>query len=152
MAGISMVWVWVLITAAFCIGELLTGGLFLLPFALGSLVALGTELLHGQLWLQIVVFIGASLIAFFLLRPFARKITKEEPQKTGINRLENKIGTVTAIIPQGGRGRVRVEREEWSATAPGEDVDLPVETHVEVIRVEGTHLVVRALPKEEQGL
>jgi len=53
-----------------------------------------------------------------------------------VERLDNHAGV----------GRVRVEREEWRADAPGFE-PLEAGTAVTVVRIEGTHLIVEPLEK-----
>ena len=140
-------WVWLGLAAVFSIAELFTAGFFLLPFGIGAAVAALLNVLSVPLGWQWVAFIGASALSLLLLRRVAERITHESPQMTGGNRLIGKRGVVIETLDHGsGQGRVRVDREDWRADAPGNE-PLAAGTHVIVVRVEGTHLVVR--PAEE---
>jgi len=46
------------------------------------------------------------------------------------------------IDPLQATGRVRIDREEWRAQS-ADDTVIPVNSRVEVVRVEGTRLIVR---------
>ena len=136
-------WVWFVLAAVLSIAELFTGGFFLLPFGIGAALAAVLNLLGVAFGWQWVAFLGASFIALALLRRFAEHITSESPQKTGGNRLIGRCGVVIeALDDRNGVGRVRVDREEWRADAPGFE-PLAVGTSVTVLRIEGTHLIVK---------
>lgn len=145
MAGLSIVWIWVILAALLCVGELLTSGFFLLPFAVGAGVAALTEIVGGPVWLQIGLFLVVSILCLVLLRPFAKKITKDEPQKSGIDRLIDAEGVVIDEIPAGGTGRIRVFHEEWNATSDDTGIGIERDTRVRILKVEGVHVVVRPI-------
>jgi membrane protein implicated in regulation of membrane protease activity len=140
-------WVWLVLAAVLSIAEIFHAGFFLLPFGIGAAVAALLNLLTVPLIWQWVAFIGCSAVALFALRRFAERITHEPPQATGGNRLIGKCGVVIEALEVGSpQGRVRVEREEWRADAPGYE-PLVAGTPITVVRIEGTHLVVK--PSEE---
>jgi len=136
-------WVWFALAAVLSLAELFTAGFFLLPFGIGAGLAAVLNLLGVALGWQWVAFLGGSFIALALLHRFAEHITPESPQQTGGNRLIGGCGVVIEVLDgQSGVGRVRVDREEWRADAPGFE-SVEVGTGVTVLRVEGTHLIVR---------
>ena len=134
------------LAAGFGIGEIaMAGTFFLLPFAIGSLVAGIVSLLGASLLISFPLFLVVSLGVFLGLRPMARRLEASLPEVAGIgaNRLKGQAGRVTEPIPAGvGRaGMVEVGPETWKAeTASG----LPVDTGatVRVIEIRGTRLVV----------
>lgn len=145
MAGLSIVWIWIILAALLCVGELLTGGFFLLPFAVGAGVAVLVEVIGGPLWLQVVLFLVVSILCLVFLRPFVKKITKDEPQKSGIDRLIDAQGVVIEEIPLGGTGRIRVFHEEWNATSNDARSGIELGARVKILKVEGVHVVVRPI-------
>jgi membrane protein implicated in regulation of membrane protease activity len=67
---------WILWVVAACIlgiGEMHTGGLYLLPFAVGAGLAAVVSVLGVGLPLVVLVFVLASALAFGGLRPIARR-------------------------------------------------------------------------------
>lgn len=137
-------WIWVAAVLVLGFGEIVTAGFFMLPFAVGALVA-------GVLaWLdvasplvQLIVFIGVSAIALFFLQRFVRRADIHQPQM-GSNRMVGQMGRVIETIDTTeGIGRVRVETEDWRATTDGDD--LPVGTRVRVVEIRGTRLVVERI-------
>ncbi len=140
-------WVWLVLAAVFSIAELFTAGFFLLPFGIGSAVAAVLTLFDVGLEWQWVAFLGTSAVSLLLLRRFAERITHESPEPTGGNRLIGRCGVVVEALDDGtGLGRVRVDREEWRADAPGHE-PLAAGTQVTVLGVEGTYLIVRPAEK-----
>lgn len=137
-------WVWLGLAIILSVAEIFTSGFFLLPFGIGAAVAAALEFFFpGSLAWQWAAFIGISSALLVVLRRVANRITHDSPVGLAGNRLIGKTGVVIERLdPQSGTGRVRVEREEWRAEAPGHG---PVEvgTHVEVTLLEGTHLKVR---------
>jgi membrane protein implicated in regulation of membrane protease activity len=137
-------WLWLVATFLFAVGEILTPGSFvLLPFALGALLAtlLSFAGVHAAVtWL---VFIVASVVGLFALRPVARRLdVNAQDEGIGSRRLVGQDATVLQRIPERGElGLVRIGREEWrAASTTGEAV--PAGTVCRVADVQGTHVVV----------
>jgi membrane protein implicated in regulation of membrane protease activity len=137
------VWRWVWIGAAIVlgIGEMLTAGLFMLPFAIGAIAAGVLAFFNVYVWIQVVVFLAVSIAALVGLRRFAWR--SSEPQyPVGAKRYVDARATVTESIDRlAGTGRVRLETETWRATT---DLDETIEPGIEVrvVDVRGARLVV----------
>jgi len=134
-------WIWIVAAAALYIGEMLTTSFYLLPFAVGATAAWLANLLHGPLWLQWTLCIAVSLLALVLLRPIAKRIQNKENPAVGVDRLVGMLGEIIEGNAPAGEQRVRVAREVWNATVLGEQ-NLPIGTYVQVVSVDGVHLVV----------
>lgn len=147
-------WQWIWLTAAlvFALGEMATAGsFFLLPFALGAAAATGLAFADGTIGWQWVTFLAVSGATFAALRPLARRLDRDYDHQPGFgaDRWTGKVGTVLSEIPGGANelGLVRVDREEWRAESADTRPIAPGTT-VEVVRVEGTRVVVR--PRAEE--
>jgi membrane protein implicated in regulation of membrane protease activity len=142
MFALPWFWIWVILAAALYVGEMLTASFFLLPFAIGATIALIANFLGADLWLQWLLFILISVIALIAFRPLAKRLTaKADPEKSGVDRLVGKTGTIVEGLTQAGRMRASVDHEIWTVTTETSQ-QLPENTLVKVLRVEGTHLVV----------
>ncbi len=136
-------WAWLVMALLLFLAEMFTAGFFLAAFgvgaAAGALVAFAGG---GPLW-QFVAFIIVSTVAVLMARRFADRVTGEQAQGVGIDRVIGKQAVVLEPIdPLTATGRVRVEREEWRAEAVnGQPIARNV--LVEVIGVQGTRLQVR---------
>lgn len=134
-------WLWLVIAVVLGIGEMLTAGFFMLPFAIGAAIAAILAWANVTLPVQLVVFIVTSLVALFGLRRFAWS-DREPSYPVGAKRFVNARAVVTeAIDPATGAGRVRLDSEVWGATT---DIGAVIEsgTPVRVVDVRGARLVV----------
>ena len=76
----NMVLTWAVIIAVLLLIEALTQGLTTIWFAAGGLAALLTAALGLDLWIQIGVFAGVSLLMLLLTRPIA---VRSDRQRSG---------------------------------------------------------------------
>ncbi len=142
-------WVWLGATAMFAIAELTSapGTFFLLSFAIGALVACIASFVGVPVVVGWALFLVASGAALALLVPIGRRMdrTREGQLTEGANRLIGRQAVVLHGIPAGPHemGMVRVEREEWRAEHL-DGTEVPEGAIVDVIRVDGTRLVVRS--------
>jgi len=146
---IKIWYIWMIIAALFVVGEIFTAGFFLLWFGIGAAVA-GVLALFGlgYVW-QLGAFVIVSGVLFVVSRKFADKFTKKQPPGIGADRVIGKEGMVFEEIDNSNNtGRARLKKEEWRADSETGEV-IPVGNRVEVIRLEGTHLVVKKIKEEE---
>ena len=134
---------------AFAVAELvLPSSFYLLPFAVGALIACVVSLFGAPPVVSFPTFLAASFVVFLSLRPLARRLDATIPDVigTGANRLIGITGSVTQAIPEqpGAAGMVRVGAEDWRADAIN-DLALPVGALIRVREVRGTRLVVEPI-------
>lgn len=143
-----VVWAGIYLAAAafFGLGEIsMAGTFFLLPFAIGALVASIVSLLGAPLLVSFPLFLVASFVVFLGFRPLARRLDADTPEVAGIgaNRLVGVQGTVVEAIPavKGEAGMVKIDAEEWKAdTLQGSGLEIG--TSIRVLEVRGTRLLV----------
>ena len=136
------VWRWIWVGAAIFLGfgEMLAAGFFMLPFAVGAVVAAVLAWVGVAPWVSLVVFIAVSLVAMVALQRFVRREDEYQPQ-VGANRLVGMRATVLEDVDRlTGTGRVRMDTELWRATTDGDPI--PAGAHVRVTEVRGARLVV----------
>ena len=135
-------WVWTGLALLMGLGEIVTAGFFLLPFAIGAgLAALAawTGLSDVVQWL--LFFVGTGL-SFLYVRRFMRAQDEEGGLVVGPGRYVGMEALVLQTIDTGANtGLIRVEAEEWRAVTDGEPIDEG--RRVEVVDLRGTRLVVR---------
>lgn len=138
-------WLWAVLALIFITAEIFTAGFFLFCFGIGAAAAAAAAWFGASLVWQLSTFIGVSGVALLAARPVANRISGNQANQVGIDRVLNKEAVVTLTIdPVKAQGRVRVDREEWLA----ETVDgsrLPAGAKVVVLGVQGTRLQVRDL-------
>jgi len=126
------------------VGEILTAGFFLLPFAIGAAVSALLAFLGVPPVVNLVAFLVISVIALIALQRYTDTDDDDMPA-VGAYRYADKIGTVLVPVSRAkGTGRVRVETENWRA-----GTDLPDEigegVEVRILEVRGTRLIVAPL-------
>lgn len=136
-------WGWLIVAMIFFLAEVFTAGFVLAAFGVGAVAAsLLAFLGFGSEW-QMVMFIVVSALSIFYSRRFADRITGPQAEGVGVDRVLGKQAVVLETIdPLHARGRVRVEREEWRAESLNNEL-IPVDSIVEIVRVEGTRLIVK---------
>lgn len=133
--------IWLVSAALLAVGEMLTAGFFLLPFAVGAAAAGALALASITPPIQIIVFVIVSVVSLWMLQQFAHKDRQGELMPVGAARY---IGSSALVIERvsrlTGTGRVMMGTEDWRATTDGADID--VDAEVKVVEVRGTRLVV----------
>jgi membrane protein implicated in regulation of membrane protease activity len=142
-------WLWFAFAALFIIGEVLTLGFFLLWFGIGAAVSGILAVLGvGPAW-QWAAFVVVSGVLLAASRRFAERFSKKQPPGVGADRLVGRTAVVLERINNlENVGKVRVDKEEWRAESE-DDTTLEPGTRVEVVRLDGTHAIVRPIAKEQ---
>ncbi len=137
--------VWIIVAVFCAVAEIFTPTFFILWFGVGALVAsLLAGLGAGITW-QFAGFIVASAILIpSTKRISSRWLGRREETKTNIYGLIGKTGYVTKKIGESCPGQVRVNGEIWTARSASE-TEIPLGVKIEVLEVQGVHLVVKAL-------
>ncbi len=138
-------WVlWVVLAGAFGIGEMMTTGFFLAPFAIGAALAAVLDAAGLGGITSVIVFVVISLLTLTLVRPIARRHLREPPQiRTGSAALVGKRATVLERIANSeGVGCVRIDDEVWTARAFDDDHVIAKGTPVEVVGIKGATALV----------
>ena len=142
MDGETLRWIWLVAGVVLLAGEMSTGGLFLLPFAIGAFAAAVLGFVGVGVAGQVVVCFLVSAIAFAALRPLAHRLDKTGiTEGIGSRRLVNSTGVVLAEIPANDVGMVRIEAEEWRAVSQDGGA-IPEGATVRIVDVEGTRAIV----------
>ncbi|MBU7010121.1 MAG: NfeD family protein [Theionarchaea archaeon] len=138
--------IWLILAAAFAVGEIFTEGFFLMWFAIGAAVASVIALLEpGSTAWQWGAFIVVSGILVVFSRRFAERFTKAQPPGIGADRYVGKTGVVLEDIDNlKNTGQVRIDKEEWRADSSIDEV-ISEGVQVKVVGLDGTHLVVKPL-------
>lgn len=139
-----MIWVWVVAAVFFLVAEILTVSFFISCFGVGAIAAALVAAFAPEAYTaQMAVFVAVSAITVALTRRFADRVSGKQAEDFGVDRLRGQSGVVLqAINSTTGTGRVRVAREEWRADSVNMEL-IEAGSVIEVIDIEGTHLVVR---------
>jgi membrane protein implicated in regulation of membrane protease activity len=136
--------IWIIVAAVFAIGEIITLGFFLAPFAVGALAAALVDGVGGGTGLSVTAFVLVSLLSFGIVRPIARAHRRQPPAlRTGTEALLGRPATVLeAIDNRSGVGSVKLEGEVWTARAFDEDRTFSAGERVEVVQIRGATALV----------
>jgi membrane protein implicated in regulation of membrane protease activity len=140
-----MSWVlWVVIAFAFGVGEMLTNGFFLAPFAFGAALAAVTDAALSSSTAALAVFVVSSLLVLLFVRPIARRHMQSGPAiQTGSAALVGKRAVVLERIANNeGVGCVRIDGEVWTARAFDEDQVIEPGKSVYVMAIKGATAMV----------
>lgn len=136
--------VWLIIAGAFGVGEMLTTGFFLAPFALGAGLAAAVDAAGAGSLPSLGVFVLVSLLTLVVLRPIALSHVKMPPHlRTGSAALVGKQAVVLERIDGlDGAGRIRIDGEVWSARAFDDGRVFEPGARVEVVDIKGATALV----------
>lgn len=139
-------WVfWVIAAVVLAVGEMLTMGFFLAPFAGGGLVAALVSAGGGGVVLAWIAFIVVSLLLLLVVRPIARSHRRMPAAiRTGTAALIGRRGIVVERIANDeAAGAIRIENGEvWTARAYDEDHVIDAGARVEVVEIRGATALV----------
>jgi membrane protein implicated in regulation of membrane protease activity len=134
---------WVVLAGAFGVGEMLSGGFFLAPFALGAGLAAAGQAAAGTA-AAVIAFVLASLLSLVLVRPIVRSHTKMPAAiRTGGAALIGKNAVVLErIANHEGVGIVKIDGEVWTARSLFDDQEIEPGARVEVVDIKGATALV----------
>jgi membrane protein implicated in regulation of membrane protease activity len=123
-------------------GEAVTVGLTFIWFAVGALAAMLVAWLHGEVWLQLVIFTAVSGLALVLVRPSVARLMNNKRTPTNADRVLGQIAMVTETIDNvAGKGQVNISGQIWTARSE-HNVVIPEGGEVRVLRIEGVKVFV----------
>ena len=124
--------------------EIATMGLTTIWFAGGAFAAFIVSLAGGQLWLQVVVFLGVSILLLIFTRPLAVHYINKNAVRTNADSLIGQTGIVTEEISNlEGRGQVQIQGQIWTARSEKDGNQILEGEKVVVEKISGVKLIVR---------
>lgn len=140
----EMLIVWLIVLIAAIVVEVFSLGLTSIWFAGGALVAILADILNAPIYLQVILFLAASVILLVFTRPVAVKYFNKDRVKTNV---ESMVGRQAVVIGEidnlQGIGQVTVSGQEWSAAGVDNNLRIPVGCVVKVVQVKGVKLIVQ---------
>jgi membrane protein implicated in regulation of membrane protease activity len=134
--------VWVVLAAAFAVGEVFTLTFLLGLVAVAAVAAAVAAALGAGVVVQIVVFMAVSVASIAFLRPVAKAHLRTPARlRTGTAALVGARAVVVERVDDDG-GRVRIGGEEWSARSFVEGQVIEPGTRVEVAQIQGATALV----------
>jgi membrane protein implicated in regulation of membrane protease activity len=116
---------------------------FFLAVAIGALAASIAAFFTGIAWIPWAVFVVATVALTPMLIPLAKFLFTPKPHASNVDAVIGQKALVIGAIDPKTPGVVKVRGETWRALSEGEA--FAADSWVQVIRVEGTHVIVRRL-------
>jgi len=136
-------WVaWVIVAAAFAVGEIFTLGFFLGPIAVAAAIAAIVAATGVAVEVQFAVFVVCSLASILFLRPIALRHTRTQGTlRTGAAAL---IGQRAVVLERvdADHGQVKIGGEVWTARPYDESDVFEPGTRVDVMKIDGATALV----------
>lgn len=138
-----MLWLWIALIVAFLVIEAVTVQLVTIWFTVGAIGALIANVLHTEIWVQVLVFVAVSAITLLLTRPFVKRFTEQHKVPTNADRYIGKQAVVIEPIDNiHAKGAVTVGGLEWTArTKDGSNIEK--DEIVTIESIEGAKLIVK---------
>ena len=140
---------WLVLAIVFAAVELATVGLVSIWFAAGAFAALLVAVLHGNLILQVIVFLAVSIVLLVSTRSWAKKYLNSKIQKTNVDSV---IGEKTRLTERVSNldqtGKAVVLGQEWTARAAHDNEIIEQGELVEVVAVSGVKLMVKRFKED----
>lgn len=139
----NMVFVWLLLTIAFTIGELVTVGLTSIWFAAGSLVALLAAICDVNVAVQIILFLAVSIGLLFATRPWAQRFINSRTQRTNADRAIGQVIRITERVSNIDQsGMAVVTGQEWTVRTRYDNEVIEAGEFARVLEISGVKLIV----------
>ena len=139
----AMVIIWLLLTIAFVIGELVTVGLTSIWFAAGSLVALLAAICDANIAVQVILFLAVSIGLLVGTRPWAKRFINNRTEKTNADRAIGQIIRITERVSNMAQtGKAVVSGQEWTVRTRYDNEVIEVGESARVLEISGVKLIV----------
>lgn len=137
-----MWYIWLITAGIFFIMEIATVGFLIFWLGIGALFAMVVSFFTGSMFIQTLVFVVTSTILILLTKPLIEKyVDKDKKVSTNAYSVIGQKGIVIVPINNlDGTGQVKVNGEIWSAKS--EALDIPENTEIEVLKIDGVKLIV----------
>lgn len=137
---------WTVISVICLITELVSGGFYIVCFAVGAVAAALTAPVGGLGW-QVLAFVVFSAISIFLVRPVALKYLhcNKPAAVSNADAIIGRTGRVSETIAAGQYGRVAIDGDDWKAQASNTHRDIAAGQLVKV--VSRNSLIIDVVPE-----
>ncbi|PKN01957.1 MAG: NfeD family protein [Elusimicrobia bacterium HGW-Elusimicrobia-1] len=133
--------VWVVAAVGLLLLEILTPGVFFFAcLGVGALAASAVSAVGGSPTVEWAVFFAVSIASIYLVRPFARRYFGGLKKKSNVDAVVGRAAPLIEKVTPDSLGLVKIDGEFWKVSS---QETLEAGQRIEVVAVEGTHLVVK---------
>ena len=138
----KLLWVWIALAVVFGVVEAATAQIVTIWFAIGAIGALIANAAGAGVTVQLSVFVAVSILTLIIARPYLKKFTKTEMQRTHADMYIGETAVVLEEIDNTrGTGQIKVKGSVWTARSRNNSV-IPAGENVYVEKIEGVKLIV----------
>lgn len=145
-------WMWIVWLSIFLVTiivEVSTDALVSVWFSVASLLCLGFCFIPGlPFWGEIILFLGISLLCFFLLRPWLAKRLKRRIVKTNVDSIVGETALVLSWDDPMHGGTVEVRGVTWNALPVRDELEFLAGDRVKIVMLNGNKLLIDGMKKE----
>lgn len=139
----GMVFVWLVLTIVFVVGELATVGLTSIWFAAGSLAALFSAMCGANVVIQIILFVAVSVGLLVGTRPWAQRFINSRTQRTNADRAIGQVIRITERVSNMDQtGKAVVTGQEWTVRTRYDNEAIEAGEFARVLEISGVKLIV----------
>lgn len=137
---------WLIAAGVFFIGEIMTVGFLLFWLGISALIAMVVSFFTSNVIIQMSVFIISSIILILATKPLVKKFVNEKNVKTNAFSLVGKNALVIQDINNlNSVGQIKVDGEIWSAQSSEDDINIPIDSEVKIVKIEGVKAIVKPI-------
>lgn len=138
--------IWLIIAGVFTILEIFTEGFLVLWLGVAALLSMAFSIFFPEMFTtQVIIWCVSSVLLILCTKKFTDKI-KPKVTPTNVYSVIGKRAIVTQEVnTYKASGQVKIDGDVWSAKTEDSEEIIPVDTHVEILRVEGVKVVIKKI-------
>lgn len=136
---------WLAVVVVAIIIEIETVQIISVWFAASALVTMILAAFNCPLEIQLIVFVLLSAVLFILSRPIVKKLNKGKSENSTVESMIGEKVVVTKEIKVGETGEIKAKYDRYTAIAPCETTNIPVDTLCVIKEIRGNKVIVERL-------
>jgi len=140
--------IWLVLSILLFIIEIITPFFLFGMFALSALLTAGLAFIFPHMiYLQIIIFVVSSVILLIFVRKIFLKYFNKDDRGGATTNVDSMIGKKHRLYEDvdndKNTGAIMIDGVRWRAVSADDDVKISKDSIVEVISIDGTHLIVK---------
>lgn len=136
---------WLAVVVIAIIIEIETVQIVSIWFAASALVTMILAAFNCPLDIQLIVFVLLSVILFLVSRPLVKKLNKGKSENSTVESMIGEKVVVTKEIKVGETGEIKAKYDKYTAIAPCETTNIPIDTLCVIKEIRGNKVIVERL-------
>ena len=133
---------WLAVVVIAIIIEIETVQIVSIWFAASALVTMILAAFNCPLDIQLIVFVLLSVILFLVSRPLVKKLNKGKSENSTVESMIGEKVVVTKEIKVGETGEIKAKYDKYTAIAPCETTNIPIDTLCVIKEIRGNKVIV----------